>query len=586
MPELHTFNPDTGLLELAAEIVPLAAKAGHDATSYRARLWSHGEQVRDWRKLSFRKGGMDPNQEAVPFLLQHMDGRGGLFTAPTEPQVLGVAHTFTEESDGVWARFEFVDVPENPLAAKYKALVDAGALRKVSGGIQVHKYERDEDTDAIEVLEWEAAELSLVVIPAMRSADIARNQTESQLVTLADQREATMPEETTTNETTALEDLTAQVEAMEDQIRTLTAERELPTVTGTARGHNFRSMGEIVADTVAMDQKGDRDAQERLGALLEQGLIVATPKGGRLISLAWADELGEISDAASSGAYTDELLRVLRDPMVIGSFFESGNLDEVPGESVTSQKVTAGNVVDYQNAGGEVPSNKQAWGTDSFAKTTLAGGQPLTMQAAQWSQPGYMNEILQDLVGAYGEKVNYELVNGDGLAGPPPHMEGIMTAQASPLSAIGATEAAQAKAFVAKVGAAKAAVWAASKRWARGIFLNGDTFGVIDGWTDADGRPLLGEVSDAMMIGTEGGPTPSGTIRSLRVYIDDAVPDDTAIISSFRNAKHWKSQAAPAQVSLTYPSHLTIDVAVFGFNASAIRRPDAFQVIDGIGQTS
>ena len=567
----HRLSRQQRNLTLTADIY----SAGDDDRTFIARLLTYGEKTRDYRNMSFAPGSLNFDDD-TPLAYAHQTGGdlGG------RPVIIGKTTDLWDEQGAAYAEFSLADTAD---ADEVWKLIEHGALTSVSIGGSIERYEVDADTDHLTVLEFDGYEISVVPTPAMKSARI-QNQTESQLVTLANQGEDTMPD-TDTNDT-ALTDLAATVTELQDTIRTLTDTPDVPEVTGKARGGEFNSVGELLSDVALMDRNRDNAAIDRLGALLDGGHITKAPNGSTLVNVFAFAGPGDSDDALSGGEYVDDLLRLLHQSEVTARFFQSGNLDTVPGPTVAKRKVTQGGAVDYVTEGTSITPQVQTWGGESYPKITLAGGQGVTIQARDWSDPAYMSEVVADLVEAYGEKLNLETVVGDGAAGPPPHMEGIYTAQTARHSAYGADASAQAKAFVAAIGAAKAAVYTGSKRWPAVLVAGGDVYGTIDGWTDSDGRPLLATDGPFNAIGVENGPSPVGRIRGLTCYADDAVPADTAYIASFRDAKLWQSAGAPAQVALLYPDQLTIDVSIYGYSALAIRRPGSFAVIEGIGKAT
>lgn len=566
-------------IELSAIVELADDQDGNADRRFTARLLTYGETTGDWRNLSFAEGSINPDGP-VPLAYAHLTG-GGFFGG--EPVIVGKSIEFWDEDGAAFGEFE---VSTTEKADEIWTLITDGSLTAVSVGVQLIEYTLNEEAESVTVLDAELLEVSVVPIPAMRSARIVKNQ-DRELVTLAaDPGEKAMEEGTPTDPT--IEERLATIEDVVRAQATTEPEGGLPT-TGKARGGQFRNLGELFT-TVATLDKGGRGSQlgdpvvarDKLGKLLEDGHVYFTPNGMRMIDV-FAFEDGTIADAATDPDAKDGLLKLLRNGRVTSNFFAKGDLDTVPGASVPSRDQSEQALVDYQSENGAVASNKVEVTANSFPKATLAGGQGMSLQARDWSQPSFMDEVLEDLVEAYGEKVNEEVVNGAGTAGPPQKVEGITVAQAARINAGGADTAARAIAFVASVAEAKGDVYGGSKRWPSVAFANGDTLALIEGWTDSDGRPLLATDGASNAIGTTDGPSPAGRIRGLTVYADDAVGANLMIVSSFRDAKLWESQSSPIQIGLTYPDVLTVDVAVYGYLAVAIRRPDAFAVIERIG---
>lgn len=557
-----------------------------------ARLLTFGEETRDWRKMAFVAGAVTLDDD-IPVAYAHQTGGGFLSGSPV---VVGKVLKVWEDAVAVYAEMEISTTPD---AEEVWTLISDGSLTKVSIGGKIVEYQFNEDTEELTVLAFDLAEISIVPVPAMKSAQIVSNQP-GELVTLAPthtQEAGTMPEQETTPVETSIAttapaapqapDTTVhdRLETIEDLMR-LRAATVPPTVTGTARPGQFRSLGELFGAVAAMDLGADSDARDSLAHGLENGNVYFAPNGRRMIDV-FAFEIGSTTEATGDAGQVNDLLKLLRDGRVMAAHFATGDLDTVPGKSVDAPTVSQAALVNYQTEAGAVASNRQEWLEDSYPKATLAGGQTVTVQARDWSRPSYMAEVLEDLAAAYGEKVNEEVVNGVGTVGPPQKVRGILVAQTARIDATASAAAVETVAgeLVKSIGLAKAAAHTATKRWPSKIFISGTTLGTIEGFVDADGRPLLSTDGPSNAIGTLEGPSPAGRIRGLTVYADDAIPAGLAVLATFRDAKLWESAGAPVQVGLTYPDSLTIDVALFGYFAVAIRRPGAFSVIHNIGVT-
>lgn len=538
-----------------------------------ARLFTFGEQTRDYRKLSFVKGAVQLEGGTLPVAYAHQTG-GGMFGG--SPVIVGKVLAVTEDDEAAFADMEISTTPD---ADEVWTLIKDGALTKVSIGGQIVEYQFNEETEELTCLSFDLMEVSIVPVPAMRSAEIVSNKA-GELVTLSadptKEREP-METETTPAETTPDPTVAARLETIEDLMRERLTPAP-PAISGAARPSHFRNFGELFGAVAAMDLGTDAHAREQLAHGLETGAVYFAPNGRRMVDV-FAFEVGDSSDATGDAGQVNDLLKILRDGRVISAGFAKGDLDTVPGKTVDAPTVTENATVDYQTEAGAVASNKQEWSEDSFPKATLAGGQTVTVQARDWSRPSYMNEVLEDLVGAYGEKVNEEVVNGAGTTGPPQKVEGILVANTTTTSAIDA-------AIVAAIATAKSLAYAATKRWPARAYAAGATWATIEGMVDSENRPLLATDGPWNALGELDGPSPVGKIRGLVGYADDAIAAGKMIVPSFRDAKLWESKSAPIRVGLTYPDSLTVDVAVFGYLAVAIRRPAGFAIVDNIGATT
>ncbi|KAA3641858.1 MAG: hypothetical protein DWP92_00425, partial [Armatimonadetes bacterium] len=399
-PDKLNLNQLPDRLSLSAFVELADDQDGNADRRFIARLLTYGETTGDWRNLSFAAGSIDPDGP-VPLAYAHLTG-GGFFGG--EPVIVGKSVRFWDDDGAAFGEFE---VSTTDKADEIWTLISDGSLTAVSVGVRLIEYTLNEEDDSVEVLKAELLEVSVVPIPAMRSARIVKNQ-DRELVTLApDPGDAAMPPtaETTTSTDPSIEERLATIE---DVVRAqATSPGDGLTTTGKARGGQFRNLGELFT-TVATLDKGGRGSQvgdpaaakDKLGKLLEDGHVYFTPNGMRMIDV-FAFEDGTIADAATDPDAKDGLLKLLRNGRVIANFFAPGDLDTVPGATVPTRKQSEQALVDYQSENGAVASNKVEVTANSFPKATLAGGQGMSLQARDWSQPSFMDEILEDLIEAY-----------------------------------------------------------------------------------------------------------------------------------------------------------------------------------------
>jgi HK97 family phage major capsid protein len=243
--------------------------------------------------------------------------------------------------------------------------------------------------------------------------------------------------------------------------------------------------------------------------------------------------------------------------------------------------VSQGNTVGYQDGEGtDVSNTVQQWVLNDFKKATMAGGQGITLQAAQWSDPAYTSEVITDLVSAYGEFLDGQTINGDPTVDTPVSgtgYNGILNAGATDVPVGG-----DVKAAIALVGTAWAAVYAGSRRSPVAAIMNSAVWGSFLDQVDTDGRPLVSTEAPSNPAGIGNAASVAGTLRSIPVVLDDNAPSTLVILGSFRDALLFENSAQPATISLTYPSSLVTDVSVYGFSSLAIRRPGSFAVLSGI----
>lgn len=360
----------------------------------------------------------------------------------------------------------------------------------------------------------------------------------------------------------------------------------LGQVTTRARGYAYRSLGELAVDvsSIRMDPASERRAFDRLGALLEHGIVERGREGDTIALRAWATAaagVGGTTDAAGvyQNTYLPDLLPNLRQERNVANLFAPRPLPPAGG-AVTLPRISGGTAIGYQSAeAAALDGAPQATAAlQTFNVYALVGGQPVTLQARERTNPDYMNEVILDLIAAYAEKLDSEVINGTGSSAH----RGMITAATG--VAVGADTLAG---FLGKIGTAAASVYAASKRWPRVMIMHPDRWGWLVDQVGTDNRPLVSTEAPQNPIGL-GDATAVGTLRGLPVVINESIPqtvnadEDVIFVSSLRDALLYEDQERPAVVSLTYPSTLHTDVSVYGFSAVAIRRDGAFAKITGL----
>ena len=494
--------------------------------------------------------------------------------------VVGRSVSFAETPAGLVGTFR---VSATRDGADALTLAADGALSASAGFLPLDVAPLDDGS--YEVRAGDLREVTLTGVPAYRDAEVLAvrsNQGEN-----VENETATNDAAETATESNAVADAVAR--ALDEYRRgvTETEAADMPKVEGSPRGYAYRSLGEVVADVNRYARRSDAGASERLGALIEAGAIAADGSAIYLAKRAFTgpavtgvDGAGVIPDS-----YIPDLLELLREGRPVANLFGGRALPD-DGENVVLPKVTQGSTVDYQAAQGDTVSNQNVvTDSDTFPKSTLAGGQGVSIQSQRWTNPSYIDEVIRDHVAAYGEKVDEQSIIGDGATPNATAYTGILNGAGDiPAGGTGAADA------LGVIGKAWAAVYGATRRAPTAVIMHSLMWGAFLDLADTDGRPLV--TTEAPMNPAGGGNAASiaGTVRGLPVYVDDNVPTNLGVgtnetpivVCNFRDALLFENQGAPAQVALTYPDVLVTDVSVYGFSALAIRRPLAFQAISGV----
>jgi HK97 family phage prohead protease len=437
-----------------------------------------------------------------------------------------------------------------------------------------------------EVRRADLREVTLTGTPAYRDAhvmairsqeDHAMDQTDTQATPVAETQPAIDVDAAITEAVTRAVDAVrgAAVEA---------ATRDLPHIEARHRGHAYSSFGELVGDTIRHARSLDPDASDRLTAAIDAGIV--DRRGVEVQVRAFATPANSTSDAVgvTPDAYVPDVLELLREGRPIANLFGSRPLPQ-QGNSVELPRITQGGVVGYQaTQGGDVASQNVETDLPTFPKATMAGGQGVSLQAQEWSNPSYMDEVIRDHIAAYGEFLDLETIVGDG-ATPTASYTGILDGATDvPAGGTGILTD-----VIAVMGQAWTAVYQGSKRAPIAWGMNSVTWGNFLGAVDADSRPLISVDAPSNPVGLSDLSQVTGFLRGVPVIVDDNIPSNLGvgtdespiILGSWRDALLFENQAAPVRIALTYPDVLVTDVSVYGFSALAIRRPAAFAVISG-----
>jgi phage head maturation protease len=484
--------------------------------------------------------------------------------------VIGRAVGFSETTEGLVGTFRVSDTEAGRDAL---TLATDGALGATAGFLESKRSVTDEGVEVVEAASLR--EVTLTGTPAYVTAgplDI-RSQTKGRNVEPITEAAEVVTEPVATEAV-----VTEAVNRALDTYRQGVAEAETPTqVEAEHRGHEYRDIGELMSDTILSYRGKSAEATERLTRSIDLGIVEADRTAINLDTRAFLLPGNSVGAAVAPTQYIPDLLELLREGRPTADLFASKPLPEL-GNNIDLPAVSVGNTVDYQDGQNTaVESTTQEQILTSFPKSTMAGGQGMSIQAIQWSQPAYLETVVSDLMAAYGEFLDGRTINGDPAVDTPTSATGYtgILDGATDVPVTGGVKAA-----MALVGTAWAAVYAGSRRSPIAAIMNSLQWGDFLNAVDADGRPIVSTEAPSNPAGFGNAASIAGTLRSVPVVLDDNLADGNVIFGSFRDANLY--EAGVAQIGLTYPDVLTTDVTVFGFSALAIRRPAAFAVLSGI----
>ena len=534
-------------------------------SSMTARLVPFGEKVPYGDgTVSFAQGSIRVDGK-IPLTIDH---------GASVSDRIGVMTRHFETDAGMFAEFKISDTPKGQ---EIRTLLADGALSDVSVGVQVDTAEHGRDSAMQGVLDH----VSVVV-----HGRFGKSENPSKVLAVHEEKEPTVAEvEMETVAPVAVfddTDLKSEIAELKTEL-VAQAERldESTRVEAKTRGYGYSGIGELLGDVVSHARRKSPDATQRLEMAIDDGVVEADGSGINLFAFPNPADVGNsVGSSTPNNVYVPDLLTLLRAGRPVADLFGSRSLPAT-GNTIQLPKVTVGNTVGYQDGEGTaVEATRQDWILNDFSKATIAGGQGVTLQASQWSDPSYSAEVVSDLISAYSEFIDNQTINGDPAVDTPASgtgFLGILNAGATDVPVSG-----DVKASLAFYGAAWAAVYAGSKRSPIAAIMSGAVWGAYLDEVDTDGRPIVTTDFPANPAGVGSPAQIAGTIRSIPVVLDDNMTDTDVIVGSFRDALLYEDSATPVRIALTYPDVLVTDISVYGFSSLAIRRPGSFAVLSGI----
>jgi HK97 family phage major capsid protein len=528
----------------------------YEAPSERFDFWSGETEM-----IQFDQGSLTMG-DTVPLTIDH--GAGVL-------DRIGVLGNHENRPDGMYATLQFAS---SQAAQDTRELLTMGAVTDVSAGVWLDDSMEFTDKDGTVHKFGEVDHVA--VVPHGQFADagagskvLAVHSKEIQMDQVAE-APAVEPEVTVDYATAS------EVETL----RGMVAKLAVPGAV-QARGHEYKSLGDLLVDVNAFARQSDPQATERVTSFIEDGKITPDGKLIRMDSFAFTNVGGSIGGGVAYDAYIPDLLTLLRNGQPTASLLTKRQLP-AEGNKVFMPAVSQGNLVGYQDGQGvKLADQEQLQILTDTPKTTIGGGQGVTVQAQLWTNPNYMSSVAEDLVEAYGEFQNEKVVNGDRSVDTP----GSDTGYEGIMEIVGTTDVAVTGApldAIPLLGTAWAAVWTGTKRAPSHAIMSAAMWGALLNEVDTDGRPIIQNIGVVNPVGTGDAGSVAGTLRGLTVVIDDAVGDTDIIVTNFRDTIGFEDSGSPAQLRLTYPDVLVTDISVFGFSAFFIRRPAAYAILSGI----
>ena len=233
------------------------------------------------------------------------------------------------------------------------------------------------------------------------------------------------------------------------------------------------------------------------------------------------------------------------------------------GMTINYPRVTARPQVGKQTAEKtDVPSRATTIATLASTVETWGGGEDVSIQVLQRSDPGYLGIVLELYAEEMATVTDVAAIT-DALANIPPANLGLIDPADPQSIQAGLTTAA--KTIYAARGVPNTAVF--------GL----DVWEAIANAVDLAGRPLFPDSSPSNPMGSTSLSSTTGNARGLTWVVDPNMPPKQGVVGWDRAFTTFLDGVQT--LSADVPSKLGRDFAVFEFGAFAVRRPDALAEI-------
>jgi HK97 family phage major capsid protein len=191
---------------------------------------------------------------------------------------------------------------------------------------------------------------------------------------------------------------------------------------------------------------------------------------------------------------------------------------------------------------------------------TFAGGNRVSRQLIDRSDPQYFDELLRQLAAAYARKVNRFAFDtaaaSRGLSTPGATIyEGVVNGIVDSYNVMKFTPN---RVIVSPSGPD-------SITWAK-----------VLGEVDQDGRPIASAANPSNATGLVTQGTTNGTLAGLDLVVDPNIGEQNGHVYPSAFATFYENAGSPLQVSIDNPEKLAVEVSVFGYVAMAVKYPTAF----------
>ena len=447
----------------------------------------------------------------------------------------------------------FVDGPERLVGtfrlshttAASDALVEAsdGLRDGLSVGARIVEHTVDESGTMI-VTAADLVEVSLVHTPAFSEAvvtQVAASDPES------DQTTTESEEDIVENETTEV--AAAEVAASPEPVMEA-ARPSIPYITAQPRDLKGLTAGGMLRAQLRSQLMGDQDAADLVrAAKLEAsyvGQTTTTDQG--MIPIPLMREIIGVVD--QQRPFINSIDRA---PLP-----ESGMSFRIP--SITTKVAVAkqsAEITDVQTTEGDIDDI-------TVNVETFAGGNVVSRQLIDRSDPAYFDELLRQLASSYANETDKAA-----------HLAAATAAQASAGAAGSGVYGAVVKGIADAYGVMR---FEPNRLHVNPTGTSSPTWLDLLSEVDDQGRPLFAAAAPQNAGGLVTQGSTNGTVAGLQVVVNpNATVNSQALVYPSAAATYYEAAGSPIQVSIENPTNLSVRVSVFGYVALAIKYPNAIR---------
>jgi uncharacterized protein len=453
----------------------------------------------------------------VKMLLEH-DGR----------RPIGRSVAFVSGTDHVTGSFKIANT-----TAGTDALIEAseGLRAGLSVGANILEHTVGKD-GVMNVTSAELVEVSLVTTPAFAGAQVTQ--------VAASQSEAMTKETIVEEQTVEVAATEAAVSQVEAQQVVASATPTMPYITAQPRDLKGLTAGGMLRAQLRAGY-GDHDSQMLVNAAL--GQQTTTQDSGVIPIPLLREIIGVVDDSRNFINSID------RQPLP-----DAGMSFRIP--SITTQPTVDEQLTELS----EVDSTQSEIEDITVNVKTFAGGNKVSRQLIERSDPAYFDELLRQLAAAYARKVNRFAFD---------------TAAASRgLSSAGATIYEGVVNGV--VDSYNVMKFTPNRLIVSPSGPDSITWAKILGDVDQDGRPLISAAAPSNAVGVVTQGTTNGTVAGLDLVVDPNIGEQNGHVYPSAFATFYETPGSPIRVETRFSSDLSVDVSVYGYVAMAVKYPTAF----------